>query len=208
MNQASNFFYSSKGSTIDRTHAIIRSLDEAVDKIKLNEHFQKDIVRLSHLYGHGVGQIKSIKGRKSKLRGDESDFECSENDWLLARGKLDHSLALFEKGTTSMQSLGSTYISLSELRHLLDITYSLKFSLPEMSAIAKNFDAVEGMGSQTTINFIKFLTALKRYADELRNIDRRRRLKERDDREKSRLVRQQSLSPRIEEPDGPPGWVP
>lgn len=198
-NQNFHLFHVSKGSTIDRTNDIVRSLrvdDESRPHTKNN----KDVYRLAQLYGYGLHRIKKLKGNKHGLFGDDRDFESDETDLVSAMSKIDSCTNLGD-GMDRLESLSSRTISIGELMNIMELQFGLHLSVQECAAVAKRFDSVQGRGFNTCINFIKFLPALKKYAESLRSEDRRRRLKEREDTHKAERARLEALVPKGEMPE-------
>ena len=190
ISSGTKFYHAPKESIIDRTSQIIKSLrEEDAERQSKSVEVDKDLIRLSTLYGRGLRKVKALKGKKTKQREDDTDFVFDEEHSISAKDKLNHCQNLFERGTQELEMLRFTHITLSELRNLLYVTYTLKLNQQEMAAVAADFGSVEGKGIDTSTNFIKFLTSLKRYADDLRNADWRRRMKEREDMDEARIER-------------------
>ena len=158
MSQTS-FFHQPKGSTIDRTTDIVMSLGgfptHKHDTAKI-----RDGLRLASLYGSGLGQASKLKGKRILLKGDESDFDCDESDLQSALKILSKCMYFIENGAQQLESSSSgfaTVTSLMELQTLLEVELRLKLSLPELSALIKSFESLEGRGFNTQINFGKFI---------------------------------------------------
>lgn len=142
-----------RGSTINRTQEIIRSLsgsgngneDDNEDLHRSSNAIMKERLRLGQLYGVGTKRVKKLKAKKKKVYNDERDFNYNDDDEVEALKRIRGCLLLQTEGVSAAEKETYAKSTLFECMLLLEKALGLELSQRQTAALVCSMDAVEGV---------------------------------------------------------------